>query len=525
MKIQIIVVAFIFSYVSLWSQNQNLSNGSVFDGEPYIAINPVNPDHIVVSWMGWAGISDRIKIKVRTSLDGGNTWGDVAEISHAVNGYTSADPSIAFHPDGSIYVSFIDSSGVGSNPLEGGVYICNSIDGGETFSSPSEVVNIDVDPDRIPVDRPWIVIDRSNGAHQGTIYVTTMNVEGALPDFHPYVSISTDNGNTFQWKELDGPGWLSGNLIERPMPTPGIGVDGVFYAIYPSFVATQNPLPQFILATSDNAGVDFSYQTVFASVGSSPDPLAKLGYLLRADPSDENHMVFLYLGDSNGDFDVFYRETFDLGITWSEAERVNDDPITNGKMQDLVWADFDLDGNLVVSWRDRRNGLSNTYETDSEIWAAYREEGATQFASNFQITNEIVAYDDILASSGNDFMGVDLNNDIIHCVWGDPRNGTLSIWYQSLNTDGTVLDVIEVASESKPLVHIYPNPVQEWIHISSNSIQEVFLYDVNGSLVAHRFNPIASENLQLAVDFLKTGVYFLEVLTDSESIFQRILKE
>ena len=52
-------------------------------------------------------------------------------------------------------------------------------------------------------------------------------------------------------------------------------------------------------------------------------------------------------------------------------------------MQDLVWADFDEDGDLVISWRDRRNGDEGTYETASEIWAAFRDKDELVFSPNF----------------------------------------------------------------------------------------------------------------------------------------------
>ncbi len=36
-----------------FGQNQNISLGNVFDGEPYITINPNNSQHMVVAWMGY----------------------------------------------------------------------------------------------------------------------------------------------------------------------------------------------------------------------------------------------------------------------------------------------------------------------------------------------------------------------------------------------------------------------------------------------------------------------------------------
>lgn len=38
---------------SLSAQNQNLSNGNIFDGEPFLVVNPSNHSHMVVAWMGY----------------------------------------------------------------------------------------------------------------------------------------------------------------------------------------------------------------------------------------------------------------------------------------------------------------------------------------------------------------------------------------------------------------------------------------------------------------------------------------
>ena len=56
--------------------NTNISNGLIFDGEPYIAINPTNAQNLVAAWMGFklSGGSYHIAIKTRASFDGGTTW-------------------------------------------------------------------------------------------------------------------------------------------------------------------------------------------------------------------------------------------------------------------------------------------------------------------------------------------------------------------------------------------------------------------------------------------------------------------
>ena len=71
-----------------FGQDTRISVGEIFDGEPFMTINPSNPQHLVVAWMGFDGL-DLVQIKVRISLDGGTTWSTPIDIPHpSVRGRT-----------------------------------------------------------------------------------------------------------------------------------------------------------------------------------------------------------------------------------------------------------------------------------------------------------------------------------------------------------------------------------------------------------------------------------------------------
>ncbi len=300
----------ILCYAYSFGQNQNISEGMRFDGEPYLAINPTNAQHLVVAWMGFVDINNRVRIKTQTSFDGGESWSAATTLPHFVDGYTSADPSIDFNAAGEVFICYVDFTGILSNPLEGALLVSKSEDGGLSWSVPVEAVNIDVDAPRRPIDRPWMVIDRSAGPQQGNIYITTMNATGASSPFHPYVSISTDGGNSFEWKELDGPDWLSGNIISQPMPSPDVTTNGILHAIYPSFLLSQSFLPLYILASSTDGGQNFNYKTVLASTATVTGDFedAKKAQLCCVNPANPNHIVLVYLDSSNEELDVSFGE-------------------------------------------------------------------------------------------------------------------------------------------------------------------------------------------------------------------------
>lgn len=506
-------------------EDVNISTGVFFEGEPYLKVNPENPNHLVVAWMGYVNASQNLKIKVRTSFDGGITWSPITQIENANPNYTSADPSIAFHPSGDVLIAFIDWTGTDADVLLGGIYYSRSLDGGLTFGSPVEVLNLDVMPDQKIIDRPWMVIDRSNTNTAGNIYITSMNAKDAAPEYHPFISTSTDNGNSFSLATIDGENWLSGDFVTSPMPTPTVQNNGVLHVIYPSLVFSQNTMAQYILASSSDGGTTFNYQSVFASneSASNNDPLPKKGYLLQKDPSDNNHIAFFFPSNVNDDLDIYFTETFDAGANWSNPTRINDDPIANDRLQDLVWADFNETGDLIVTWRDRRNAPESGYETASEIWAAYRPNGSNTFESNFQITDETVAYNEVLALAGNDFMSVQLVDQIVHTTWGDTRTGTLKIWYQRSDTEGNLLSLDDIANKQESQF-VFPNPANTHVTIHIENWTELTVYSLDGKKIELIKNNTQGIDNVINIAHLKKATYLFEIKTSSGKYQQKVIK-
>jgi len=514
-----IVTFFIFSFA--FGQNQNISEGVVFDGEPYLCVNSQNLQQITVVWMGYIPYVTKIVLKLRMSSDGGQTWSDKVYIPHVNPDYGSADPSLAYDNSGNLFLSYIDFDKVTD---AGAVYVRKSTDNGLTWGEATEVININSDGDQHPVDRPWISIDRSGGTYDGNIYVTSMppNIFGPIPPpYHPYFIKSVDTGNSFEpYRYLDTLNWFAGSYIQQPMPTHCVSSDGTFYAVYPSYVYSQNPLAQFIIASSEDAGNSFTYHSVFSSAEGITDTLVKAGYLLRSDPVNSEHLAFFYLGLTYGDIDVFLRESYDKGITWSDEIRLNDDPVENNRIQDLLWADFNIDGDLIVSWRDRRNGTDTTYETASEIWGTYRKHNASGFSENFEISDALVPYDTILAYNGNDFMCTKLVNDTLYSVWGDTRNGKLNIWFAKKTIDGTILSLKQLSSEEMPKIEIFPNPFVFEINIKAKDVREVVIFNQEGRQI------FASQNYlnKIKLNFLPPGSYYIKIITSAGSYLRKIIK-
>ncbi|MBL1280342.1 MAG: T9SS type A sorting domain-containing protein [Fluviicola sp.] len=459
--------------------NINVSNANFFEGEPFLAIDPANDQHLVAAWMGFK-VGEAIVIKTNYSDDGGITWTTPTTIAHEIAGNTSADVVLKYDGNGNLFMSYVDYES--TNFTFGKVILRKSIDNGVSWGNSVEAMDAIVDcPNKLCVDRPFMVIDQSNN-----IFITSGNANqpSVISPYNPYFVVSTDGGVNFTTPAvMDGPNFLAGdNVVKQPIPSPTIAADGSFYAAYPSYVFTQNFNAQLLLAKSTDLGVNFTYSSIYAGSDAESNPLAKRGFLLLADPTLTNHLVLFAILNYSGDADIYLTETIDV-INWSAPSRVNQDLFGNGRMQDLVWADFNSNGDLGVCWRDRRNGATSGYQTETEIYATVKYKDSSNFENDFVISSQLVNHDAVLEGSGNDFMNVQFVGDTLYSVWGDVRTGTLNIFINKTNViDGTV-STFSIAKE-EGIIGLYPNPSQEEIHIQNfDEISDALLINSSGKVL------------------------------------------
>lgn len=497
----------LFTLISSFSFSQGniaVTSTSIFEGEPTLAVNPQNSQQLVAAWIGVDLILGGV-IKTSTSIDGGLTWTTPISTPHVVSGNASADPSLQYDSNGDVFLCYIDYDN--TNFTNGQIVVRKSSDNGLTWASEVEAINVNDCPGKLCVDRPWMEIDRSGGPNDGTIYVTSMNPDQptlVTAPYNPYLAVSTDGGASFNTpRYLDTLGYLAGSTIQQPMPSPAIGADGTFYAAYPSYETSQSPFVHLYLAYSTTQGVDIDHSNLYTVVMTGvSNPYAKKASQLIADPTLPNHLVALNLSEANGDADIFFMETFDA-VNWTTPTRLNQDPIGNGKMQDLVWGEFNENGDLAICWRDRRNASASGYQTETEIFGIIKYKDSTDFEQDFVVSSQQVAHDVILEGKGNDFMSVRYAGDTLYAIWGDVRTGTLNIYINRYNVALGTSSISEVVGDS-PKVSIYPNPASEQITIKNFALtSDVKLVSINGEIV----QTVEVEKVDISA--LSPGTYYL----------------
>jgi hypothetical protein len=296
-------------------------------------------------------------------------------------------------------------------------------------------------------------------------------------------------------------------------------------AIYPSYEPViQGPFAHLYIAKSTSAGENINQLDAYSGGGTTiSNSYLKKGSLLKSDPSDPNHITYFFLKETSGDADIYFMESFDAGNSWMSQERINQDPLGNGKLQDLVWADFDIDGDLAVCWRDRRNGIGNTYQETTEIYCAIRWKDSINFSPDFAISDTQVAHDVILEGKGNDFMNVNFLNDTIYAVWGDVRTGVLSIYMNKIGVNNGSNSIHLISEEALPYFTIYPNPTTDIIYINENQTNDSYkITNENGQqIICGEQFPEAG----ISVSKFKNGVYYIYIYCGKQIKVSTFIKE
>lgn len=503
--------------------NTNLSNTITFDGEPYVAVNPANNQNIVAAWMGerLSGGTYKVSVITRASFDGGNTWSTAQEIPHAQSGFTSADVSLAFDKNGLLYLCFIDYD---ETTLSGGDYVTRSFNGGQSWDTASIAVSYSESPSKAPLDRPWLVIDKSNTANGGTLYLTSKPAYWIPPPNRNYYTVSTDSGHT--WTAIayvDGGNYLVGNIIQQPMAAPATTKNGNFCAVYPSYLSSQNIYPAYYLATSKDKGQTFSYSTVITAAFTGIDTNLKTGYRLVANPVDSTQLAFFEIDSSMGDPDVMAMHSNDGGQTWSSRVRVNDDPVGNGKDQDMVWANYNEQGNLLATWRDRRNAdTTGFWGAGYDFYYAISTDNGQTFTANKILTSQFVEFDSLIDLKGNDFMSCSYVADTIYTVWGDTRSGKMNIYFTKLIASSDTTLAITVLEGDAENFNVFPNPSANVLNVMVSEQllgTEIAVYDVKGAKIYG--GQIRAACFHIPIATWAPGPYFIRAGGDVKKVVKQ----
>ncbi|MFZ5552650.1 MAG: exo-alpha-sialidase [Bacteroidota bacterium] len=526
MKRVLIFFGLLFSIgLSAQSPNQNISNYTFSDCEPFIAVNPANPNNVIAAWIKVTGFT-QAAIAVSYSNNAGQTWSSPQNMGHLSASWTSADPSITFNSSGTAFLAYVDYEYPSLD--SGAVAVVSSANGGMTWSSPVQAIDGLINSDK-PVDRPWIVADNSGGTYNGRLYITSKNYENGSTTNHVYYCYSSDNGMT--WSPLAILDDVIPCDLVSSMGCLTVGADGTVYIAYFSYNLASSLFPRVILSKSIDGGANFSESVITNITGASVINDTLQGSMnLSANPIDPNNLILTVTDGRNGDADILCIRSTNGGTTWNNTTpvRINDDALGNGNEQDMCWASFAPDGTFAAAWRDRRNG-GTSVTSPFEIWIAASVDGGAAFSVNKNVSTALSP--DIPLQKGNDFIGIALSNDFVFTDWSDFRGPNYEI-YTNRDSLSSLVSVYAHSAKEIGLI-CYPNPFTDEITFSFELKENVSkcsisVFDMNGKKIKtihqgpltkgkHEFNYNGKN--------LKAGNYVFVMETVAESYRKVFVKE
>jgi len=358
--------------------------------EVSVAINPKNPDNVIgASFQVGRPPKPNAGSYTYFSMDGGKTWKTVPTSN--TDNFTQGDDVVVFANDGTAYHAHLSFAGI-RNPrptrADNAIAINTSRDGGLTWTDGVPTVR-HINSVMPFEDKPGIVVDNApNSPNKGHVYVawTRFDVYGSSDPQHRsqiYFSRSTNGGQSFsppiRISDTGGDCVDSDNTVEGAVPA--VGPNGEVYVIW------AGPLGLVFDKSTDGGltfgqdkkisdfpgGWDFSVEGLARANG-----MPNTGVDLSNGPN-KGTLYVNWIDDRNGDPDVFLMASRDGGKTWTDAVRVNDDGLKNGKGQFFTWMSVDpLDGSVNVVFYDRRDGKG----TETGVVMARSVDGGKTFVNH-----------------------------------------------------------------------------------------------------------------------------------------------
>jgi hypothetical protein len=434
--------------------NVDVSQRQFNESEAAIAVNPTNPNNIVmVSNVGHREAGLTAGMLEAVSFDGGATWTRHLVGNNDDLGDACCDPSLSFDRYGNLFLTYLYQT-------ENSVPVALSTDGGLTFSV---IANITAPAKGTPtkasgdnrglfrfVDQPtitagsgevWVVFNAGGPMFATGAAVTGLGQVGSF--FAGEVVPGTNNctygdvaigpaGQVMQVCALTESGQGGGKLFVN-VDADGLGPAGFGDRVF--VAATHVGGFDFIPAQPDRS-VDAEPGLAWDRTGQAHSGRVYLVYTLEQQNESDNT-------------DIYVRYSDDNGANWSDPTRVNDDATANSQFLPKIALD-PTSGSIAVVWHDARNDLgtgapgdtNGLPNDDAQFWGAFSTDGGASFSSNIQVSaGSSNSHDSGNSIDYGDYTGLSFVSGIAHPAWADNSNST------GTNPDGALhqLDIYTAA--------------------------------------------------------------------------------
>jgi hypothetical protein len=482
--------------------------------EPSIAVDPTNPNHIVIGWRQFDDVNNNFRqAGYGYSTDGGMSWTFPGVIEA---GIFRSDPVLDFDAEGNFYYNSLTSNS--------GVYTC------KVFKSTNGGASWDLGTEARGGDKQWMTIDRTTGPGSGNIYsFWTSYFSSCQPGFftrsanagESYENCVTVTGSPYWGTMAVGP---SGALY-----IAGVGaLEGITVA---KSINAQTPGSTISWGYPSSADVDGNI------VGQ--DPINPVGILGQANidvdcsngPGRGNVYVMASVARQSvtDPADVMFAKSTDGGLTFGPAQRLNTD-VSTSNYQWFGTMSVAPNGRIDVIWLDTRDApYTGSYL--SALYYCYSDNQGQTWSINKKLSELFdpkVGYPQ--QEKMGDYFDMVSDDEGAHLAWANTLNGEQDVYYTHIIP--TIVGLDEGLLNPDPLsLSCYPNPFRDQTTIRYQIPEDCMvkvaicnLYGAEVSVLVDKFQPTGSYNVAFSDELLPAGFYLCRVSAGSHNETSRLVK-
>ncbi len=384
--------------------------------------------------------SSTINVATFITTNGGQTWygGDTLADFNTQRG----DPAPMIDKDGIFLYGHLNSStnfgsvtGMGMN---------RSTNKGITWEATIPVVNAggsDADKNAMGTD------DNPASPFYGNSYMAWTKFTAGNTPAVILVTRTTDHG--VSWSAATQVNTAASTTFSQGTDV-AVGPNGDAYICWVE-ESTTSPYPSRAVgfAKSTNGGVNWTFNnTAYATSGMRSSSYN--GWAVRVNDfprmavdktgSGRNGWIYVVSAEQGGttagtDADIVFHRSTDGGTTWSSGVRVNQDAMSNGKVQFFPAVCVDAGGGINVAYYDNRN-YANSGDS-CEIYMSRSLDGGNTWV-DVKVSDHAFRPKNVPGvNSMGDYMGIAAGNGKVWPMWMDDRSGMYDVWTSGiLTTEG-----------------------------------------------------------------------------------------